>query len=206
MKLTILAGISALALSPLTLLAQPGTGTQPEKPAPKAPDKEKPRQEGEKPRQEEKPGQRRGKQGGPSIGDPAPAWTLKDSAGKEHKLADYKGKIVVMDFWATWCPPCKKAMPDVQKLHEAYKDKGVAVFGVNTWEKGDAAKYMSDNKYTYGLLMKGDDVAKDYGVTGIPVFIIVGPDGTVIYKEVGYDPKNYDKMVKVIDEALKNKA
>jgi thiol-disulfide isomerase/thioredoxin len=66
------------------------------------------------------------------AGSTAPAWKLIDAAGKEHELAQYRGKIVVLDFWATWRRPCLKAMPDLQKLHERYRDRGVVVLGLAT--------------------------------------------------------------------------
>ena len=124
---------------------------------------------------------------GPQVGQAAPDWTLTDAAGKEHKLADYKGKVVVMDFWATWCGPCRQAMPGVQAIHEKYKAKGVQVFGLDCWESGDAPKYMKDQKFTYGLLMKADDVAGKYGVSGIPTLCVVGPDGKILYIQTGFE-------------------
>ena len=77
-------------------------------------------------------------------------------------------------------------MPGIQKIHEKFKGKPVAVYGVSTWEKtGDPAAYMKDKEYTYGLLIKGDDVAKRYGVRGIPTFFVIGHDGRVIYTAAG---------------------
>ena len=144
---------------------------------------------------------------GPKVGDAAPDWTLKTPDGKEVKLSALKGSVVVMDFWATWCGPCKAAMPSVQKLHEKYKEKGVQVYGLNTWEKdGDPAKYMKDQKYTYGLLLKADDVAKKYAVTGIPTFYIIGKDGKVIFTEVGFNgPESEKQITDAIDKVLADK-
>ena len=117
----------------------------------------------------------------------APALDLVDLRGEAITSASLKGKVVLLDFGATWCRPCKAAMPTIQKLHEAYKDKGVVILGVNTWEKNaDAAKdYMARNKFTYGCLLNGDDLAKAYGVTGIPTLVIIGKDGTETMAEIG---------------------
>ncbi|MFM7133348.1 MAG: TlpA family protein disulfide reductase, partial [Planctomycetota bacterium] len=119
-------------------------------------------------------------------GDAAPDFKLTDLAGNEVTLASLKGKVVLLDFWATWCGPCKAAMPSMQKLHDEYGPKGVVILGVNTWEqKADAAKdYMASKKFTYGCLLKGDDLAKAYGVTGIPTLVVIGKDGTVALTEV----------------------
>ncbi len=140
-----------------------------------------------------------------AVGAAAPEFALKDVSGKLHALSDYKGKVVVLDFWATWCPPCRAAMPGVQRLHEKFKGKGVAVFGVNCWENGDPEGYMKEQRFTYGLLLNGDDVAQAYGVTGIPVFVVIGKDGKVLSYTSGFDPtgaveKNIEKA---IDEQLK---
>src|SRR5262249_21362197 len=90
-----------------------------------------------------------------TVGQKAPDFELKDPDGQTIKLSSLKGKVVVLDFWATWCGPCKMAMPGIQKLHEEFKGKPVKVFGVNIWEKdGDPVAYMASKKYTYGLLLK----------------------------------------------------
>ncbi|NBQ14330.1 MAG: TlpA family protein disulfide reductase [Proteobacteria bacterium] len=145
---------------------------------------------------------------GPALkvkaGDAAPEFALKDTEGKEVTLASLKGKVVLLDFWATWCGPCKAAMPTIQKLHEAYKDKGVVILGVNTWEKNaDAAKdYMAKKKFTYGCLMNGDDLAKAYGVVGIPTLVIIGKDGKVAMADMGLSDDTGASLRKVIDAAL----
>ena len=144
------------------------------------------------------------------AGAKAPDWNLQDPDGKVHNLRDYAGDVVLLDFWATWCGPCKKIMPSIQKIHEKYKDsKRVHVFGVNAWERGDAKKFMTENKYTYGLLLRGDDVAKAYGVSGIPALFLIGPDGKIIDSEVGLprDTAKFEKdMAAKIDKALQAKA
>jgi thiol-disulfide isomerase/thioredoxin len=136
---------------------------------------------------------------GVPVGDTAPDWTLTDLDGKEHTLSRYRGKIVVMDFWATWCPPCRQAMPVLQRLHEKYKDQGVVIFGMNCWESGDPGAYMDENSLTYTTLLKADPVAQLYQVSGIPTFYIVGPDGKVVYSEVGFDPAFENKFADLVE-------
>lgn len=143
------------------------------------------------------------KQASLPVGSMAPDWTLEDSAGKPHKLSEYRGKVVVMDFWATWCGPCQMAMPGMQSLHEKLSDRGVNVLGINCWEQADPAAFMAEKKFTYGLLVKGDDVAKAYGVSGIPTFYVVGVDGKIIYNAVGHNPSGEAQLEKVIVEHLK---
>jgi thiol-disulfide isomerase/thioredoxin len=106
-----------------------------------------------------------------------------------------------MDFWATWCGPCRLAMPGLQRLHEKYKDQGVVVFGMNSWESGDPGAFMKENDFTYTTLLKADPVAQLYQVSGIPTFYIVGPDGKVVLSEVGYDP-DFEKNVSDLIERL----
>ena len=146
---------------------------------------------------------------GPSLkvkaGDAAPEFALKDTEGKEVTLASLKGKVVLLDFWATWCGPCKAAMPLIQKIHEDYKSKGVAVYGVNTWEKKEGAgkKYMDDKKYTYGCLLAGDKLATDgYGTSGIPTLVIIDKGGKIALLEVGLGPDGDKKLRAAIDASL----
>ena len=141
----------------------------------------------EAPKEEEDEGAQKAPELAFKVGDKAPAFQLTSLAGPEVTLDSLKGKVVLLDFWATWCGPCKQIMPVIQKLSEEFKDKGVAVFGVNTWEKKDGAAktYMESKKYTYGCLLAGEDLAKTYGITGIPTLVIINKDGTIAKAEVG---------------------
>jgi peroxiredoxin len=139
-------------------------------------------------------------------GKPAPAIALKTPDGKDMALADMKGKVVLVDTWATWCPPCRASLPHVQKLaaDKALAQKGLVVWAVNEREtKPEVEAFMKDNQFTFTVLM--DDkgaVLKSYLITGIPTTIIVGRDGSVKDAFVGYDG---DASAKEIDAAV-NKA
>jgi len=135
-----------------------------------------------------------------AVGDPAPDWTLRDAGGRAHTLSEYRGRVVVLDFWATWCAPCSKVMPRMEKLHRKYKGRGVAVFGVSSFETGDPAAVMKKKNCTYGLLLKGEEIAPAYGVETLPAVCVIGADGRVVYSHAGAEHKNLDS---VIEEQLK---
>ncbi len=140
------------------------------------------------------------------IGDKAPDFQLKLLDGTDVSMASLKGKVVVLDFWATWCGPCKQVMPTIQKLSDEFKDKGAVVLGVNTFERGDGAakKYMDSKKFTYGCLLKGDPLAEAYGVTGIPTLILINKDGTIALAEVGVGGEPEKHLRAAITKALAN--
>lgn len=143
-----------------------------------------------------------------AVGSPAPDWTLKTPEGKSVSLSELRGKVVVLDFWATWCLPCVRAMPGVQKLHERFKGKPVAVFGVNVGERtwyANPVAFMKQRGCTYGLLLGGGNVAQAYRVVGIPTFYVIGPDGKVLHASAGYDPSAEDAFVRLIESALEKK-
>jgi thiol-disulfide isomerase/thioredoxin len=129
------------------------------------------------------------------IGETAPDWQLSDANGKTHSLSEYRGKIVVLDFWATWCGPCAEVMPRMQKLHEKYKAKGLVVFGVNSWERKDPVALMRKKRFSYGLLLKGEEIAEAYKVTSLPVVYIIGGDGRIIYCHEGAGGKNLASVI-----------
>ncbi|MBL8757843.1 MAG: TlpA family protein disulfide reductase [Phycisphaerae bacterium] len=141
------------------------------------------------------------------VGDAAPAFALKDAEGKEHTLAGLKGKIVLLDFWATWCGPCKAAMPAIQKIHEQFAGKPVAVLGVNTWErKADAGPaYMAKQKFTYPCLLAGDELATTYGISGIPTLVLIDGDGKILHIGVGFGPGEEKHLTEIIEGALAKK-
>lgn len=129
------------------------------------------------------------------VGTIAPNWQLPGAEGKAYSLSEYRGKIVVMDFWATWCIPCTTMMPRMQKIHQKFADKGVVVFGINSWENGDAISLMKEKRYTYDLLFNGEQIAAAYKVTTLPVVYIVGPDGKIIYCHEGEDHKDLSAVI-----------
>jgi thiol-disulfide isomerase/thioredoxin len=129
------------------------------------------------------------------VGESAPDWRLTDAEGKVHSLSEYRGKVVVMDFWATWCGPCEEVMPRMQKLYEKFKDQGVIVFGVNSWEKEDPVELMKQKRYSYGLLLRGEEIAEAYKVTSLPAVYMIGADGRIIYCHEGMDDQNLASLV-----------
>jgi thiol-disulfide isomerase/thioredoxin len=95
---------------------------------------------------------------GTNVGERAPGFTLEDLNGESVSLSDYRGKVVIIDFWASWCAPCRSSMPGLKELHKAYQDQGVVMIGVSLDRtKAEAANYLEDNGY--------DDVVLDrYGI------------------------------------------
>jgi thiol-disulfide isomerase/thioredoxin len=134
-------------------------------------------------------------------GSMAPLWTLATPEGDSLSLLDLRGKVVVMDFWATWCGPCQQVMPVLQELHETYGEE-LMVIGINTWENSDAALFMAENGFTYPILLNGDEVAQRYFVEGIPTFYVIASDGTVAFQAVGADSVNEEGLREIIGTLL----
>lgn len=123
----------------------------------------------------------------------APAFDLKDSEGKSVKLAEYKGKVVVLNFWATWCGPCKVEIPWFIDFETQYKDKGFAVLGVAMDEEGwDIIKpYIQQKKVNYRVLLGTDQVAQLYGgVESLPTTFILDREGKIASVHVGLVSKS----------------
>ncbi len=119
------------------------------------------------------------------IERPAPEFTLEDVDGHMVSLADQKGKVVVLDFWATWCGPCRMAMPLIDDFVENHADENVVVYSINVWEesKSKPQEFMEDNEYDMTLLYGNDDLAKAYGVQGIPYLCVIDQQGVIRYEE-----------------------
>jgi thiol-disulfide isomerase/thioredoxin len=152
------------------------------------------------------------------INKPAPQFSLKSVDGKTVKLADFAGKVVVVDFWATWCGPCKASFPALQKVYEKYKDNAeIVILAVNTWEneKGivrekNVNKFIEDNKYTFNVLFDLDDkesaVVTRFGVEGIPTKFIIDKEGNIQFKTVGFNDEKtmLDEIAQQFEMLLKN--
>jgi cytochrome c biogenesis protein CcmG/thiol:disulfide interchange protein DsbE len=118
----------------------------------------------------------------------APAWQLQDLDGKTVQLSDFKGKVVVLDFWATWCPPCRGEIPDFIALQNQYKDQGLVVVGVSLDQGGPGvvSSFAKTEGMNYPVVMGTDDVAALYGdIQAIPTTFVIDRTGKVVAKHVG---------------------
>ena len=132
-------------------------------------------------------------------GRKAPAWELSDTDGKPVKSSDFAGKVVILDFWATWCPPCKAEIPGFVELQEKYGDKGLVIVGVSLDEQGPAVvkPFMQQFRVNYPIVMGDEKIAQDFGgVTAIPTTFIIDKTGNIVKKHVGFTPKeNFEKEI-----------
>ena len=119
---------------------------------------------------------------------PAPDFTLKDLSGKTVHLADFRGHPVMLDFWATWCGPCRLSIPLVQKFYETHKDKGLIVLGINVDEDPSGVyPFVQRFQMTYPILYAGGSPVSDaLGVEGIPTFILLDAQGRIVRRFEGF--------------------
>jgi peroxiredoxin len=124
---------------------------------------------------------------------PAPDFSLKDENGKTVKLSEYRGKVVLLNFWATWCGPCKVEIPWFIEFEQQFKDKGFAVLGVAMDDEGwQAVKpYLAERKVNYRILLGDDAVTQLYGgVDSLPTTFVIDKDGRIASAHVGLVGKN----------------
>lgn len=118
-------------------------------------------------------------------------FTVQDKNGKNVSLSDYKGKPVVLNFWASWCPPCKAEMPDYESMYKQYSQQGVAFMMVDLTdgqrETADLAKqFLEDNKYTFPAYFDiGTKAANAYGVSSIPTSLFIDKEGNIVSRHTG---------------------
>ncbi len=144
---------------------------------------------------------------------PAPDFELEDQFGQVHRLSDYKGKTVFLNFWATWCPPCRAEMPDIQKLYEEYDtegDEAVIILGVagpnmgNEKSAEDIAAFLDENGYTYPVVMDTTgDLFTEYGIYAFPTTFMIDREGNVFGYASGQ--LSYDMMKDIITQTMEGK-
>lgn len=140
----------------------------------------------------------------PRNGKEAPAFSLLDLNGQVHRLSDYRGKVVVINFWGTFCPPCREEMPAIQKQYEKWREKGLVVLGLNLNESAVTIQgFVRQTGVTFPILFDKDLlIAKKYNVTAYPTTFFVSPDGIIQNIFVGGMTENY--IQQQIDQIFKS--
>lgn len=130
------------------------------------------------------------------MNTPAPDWELKASDGSLVKLSSLRGQVVILDFWATWCGPCRMAMPHLDTFVKERKPQNVRLFSINVWDDNGskAQKFMDDHDYAMELLYGTDETAKAYGVKGIPYICAIDKKGMIRFEEKGFSESLPEKL------------
>ncbi|GAX91382.1 TlpA family protein disulfide reductase [Effusibacillus lacus] len=139
----------------------------------------------------------KGKTEAVKVGMPAYDFQREDLTGKQIKLSDYKGKVVVLNFFTTWCPPCIEEAPELQKFEDAYKDKAKLLIIDRQEPKERVQKFVQEKKSTSTYLLDIDDsLAKKYGVVGQPETFVIDRQG--IIREHIKGPVTFDSLVQMV--------
>ena len=140
----------------------------------------------------------------PWSGAAAPQLSLRDLEGRPHTLAAYRGKVLLINFWATWCEPCRQEMPSIQRLRDKLGPKGLAVLAVNVDEPDARVRqFIKTTGLDLTIVMDpSKTVTRNWGVRYLPVSFIVGPDGRVRYRVVGDIDWDNDTVVATLSQLL----
>ena len=136
----------------------------------------------------------------------APDFQLEDMDGEKYSLQSYRGKVVILNFWATWCPPCRREIPSMEALHQAFRDEAFAILAINEWETEDHVfAFMGQLPVEPGfpiLLDLDSEVATNFGVKGLPTTLLLDPQGRIVYRAVGGRDFDHPEVKKTIRALL----
>ena len=139
---------------------------------------------------------------------PAPQFSLASRAGGEVSLADLKGQVVMINFWASWCGPCRQEFPALDQIYAKYKPMGFTLVAINVEsEKSDAEKFLSATPASFPILFDPDNtLSGKYGVSAMPTTVLVDRQGRVRWQHRAYKPGDEAKYIEQIRAALREKA
>ncbi|MEO0076763.1 MAG: TlpA disulfide reductase family protein [candidate division WOR-3 bacterium] len=130
-------------------------------------------------------------------------FTLEEINGSKIKLSELKGKVVLVDFWATWCPPCRTAIPHLERIYTDYKTQGLIVLGISLDQDKEQIKtFLKNNPISYSILFGDKQIANNYQVEAIPTLILFDKKGNMALREVGFSEENISNLEQKIKELL----
>ena len=144
---------------------------------------------------------------GVAVNQIAPDLEGKDTTGQLLKLSDFRGKVVLIDFWATWCPPCREAIPHNKELARRLEGQPFIILGVSADnELEDLKTYVDEKKISWPNIFdgQGGPMARAWKIEGFPTVFVVDAKGVIRYRQVGFDPASTTKMENAIDKLLKD--
>ncbi|VAW59953.1 hypothetical protein MNBD_GAMMA08-1118 [hydrothermal vent metagenome] len=137
---------------------------------------------------------------------PASNFKLVDMDGNVHQLSDYKGKPIIVNFWATWCPPCREELPSMNRGWEKIKSQGIIMLAINVGEDEDTIfTFTGDYPIDFTVLLdQSGEVAKQWPIKGLPTTFVVDPQGRIVYRAIGGREWDSDKLLNLV-RSLKSK-
>ncbi len=139
---------------------------------------------------------------GVNVGEFPPAFVLPNLDGEEVSLSDFDGKVVVLDLWATWCPPCREEIPFLIELYDEFEEQGLEIVGLDQGGATDLAPFVDSNGIDYTILVGNRTVGEAYKVSGIPTTFIIGRDGRIAAKHIGFSNEMRPEMRSEIEMLL----
>ncbi|WP_297528692.1 peroxiredoxin family protein [Thiohalobacter sp.] len=127
----------------------------------------------------------------------APDFALPDMDGRVHRLSDYRGKVVILNFWATWCPPCRREMPSMQRAWHKIRNEGIMMLAVNVGETEDTVfQFMGDYPMDFPVLFDHDgSVSEAWPMLALPTTFVIDPEGRIAYRAVGGREWDDDRLL-----------
>ncbi len=141
----------------------------------------------------------------PVIGGKAPDFTLRDINGKTVSLRDLRGKVVLLEFWATWCPPCRRSIPEMEALSRKFFNRDVVLVGVNVdgGDSFDAVKnFVNQYNMTYTVLVDNGEASRKYQVSSIPAIYLLDKNQKIVKRYLGFSPGLGEELSRQIEALL----